>query len=64
MSKGVIGFIFSLIFCPFGLPSVILCRHCKEDEHPNLALAGFILGCLWIPPSIMVAALLLWPSGC
>lgn len=64
MSKGVIGFIFSLIFCPFGLPSIILCRHYREDEHPNLALAGFIIGCTWIPISIIVAVSLLAPLWC
>lgn len=60
MSKGVIGFIFSLIFCPFGLPSLILCKNYKEDRHPNLSLAGFIIGCTWLATSIFVLAIVLW----
>jgi len=58
MSKGLIGFILSVTINPLGIPSIILCWHFSDDDHPNLALTGFILGWVMLTGSVFLLAVL------
>ena len=58
MSKGLIGFIVAVTVDPFGIPAILLCWHHDEDRHPNLALAGFIIGWVHLIFSVVLLPIL------